>query len=112
MVCPEILPCSPLIFKPLIFFLCNVFFLSGQTKDFFSLKQYKTEVGKDYKRLVFYLCNTDNFSAYEKHLQESPNTSEGPSEDDCQSTADEFPSMCEQIELDEAIARTLQDELN
>ena len=102
----------PLIFKPLIFFVCNVFFLSGQTKDFFSLKQYKTEVGKDYKRLVFYLCDTDNFSAYENYLQEPADTSEGPPEDDCHSTEDEFPSTCEQIELDEAIARTLQDEFN
>ena len=76
------------------------------------MKQYKTEVGKDYKRLVFYLCDTDNFSAYENYLQEPADTSEGPSEDDCHSTEEEFPSTCEQIELDEAIARTLQDELN
>ena len=45
-------------------------------------KQYKTEVGKDFKRLVFYLCDTDKFSAYEKSLQEPANTSEGPSDDD------------------------------
>ena len=76
------------------------------------MKQYKTEVGKDFKRLVFYLCDTDNFSAYEKSLQEPANTSEGPSDDDGHCTEEEFPSMCEQIKLDEAIARTLQDELN
>ena len=98
------------IFKALIFLFCNVFFLSGQTKDF--LKQYKTEVGKDFKRLVFYLCDTDNFSAYEKSLQEPANTSEGPSDDDGHSTEEEFPSMREQIKLDEAIARKLQEELN
>ena len=76
------------------------------------MKQYKTEVGKDFKRLVFYLCDTDNFSAYEKFLQEPAHTSEGPSEDECHSTEEDFPSTCEQIKLDEVIARTLQDELN
>ena len=76
------------------------------------MKQYKTEVRKDYKRLVFYLCDTDNFSAYERYLQEPANTSEATSEDDCRSIEEEFPSTCEQIELDEAIARILQDELN
>ena len=34
------------------------------------------------------------------------------SEDDCPSIEEEFPSTCEQIELDEAIARTLKDKLN
>jgi len=35
-----------------------------------------------------------------------------PSENDCHSTEEEFPSTCEQIELDEAIAPTLDNELN
>ena len=77
----------------------------------FSLRQYKT-VGKDFRHLVFYLCDTDNFSAYEKSLQEPANTSGGPSDDDRHSTEEEFSSTCEQIKLDEAIARKLQDELN
>ena len=86
------------------------FLLSGQTRDFFSLKQYKTEVGKDFKRLVFYLCDTDHFSAYEKYLQEPANVAE----DDCSSFEDHdiFPSTCEQIESDEAIARKMQEEWN
>lgn len=57
---------------------------------------------------MFYLCDTDNFSACEKYLQEPANTSEG----DCHSIEEEFPSTSQQIELDEAIAQILQDELN
>ena len=72
------------------------------------MKQYKTEVGKDFKRLVFYLCETNQFSAYEKYIQEPANTSE----DDCHSFEEDTPSTCNQIELDEALARTLQEELN
>ena len=107
--------CSPQTFNIFVnlltFFFHNVFLLlSGQAKDFFSLNQYKTEVGKDFKRLVFYLCDTDHFSAYEKYLQEPTNITE----DDCSSFEDHdvFPSTCEQIELDETIARKIQEEWN
>ena len=74
------------------------------------MKQYKTEVGKNFKRLVFYLCDVDHFSAYEKYLQEPANITE----DDCSSFEDHdaFPSTCEQMELDETIARKMQEEWN
>lgn len=72
------------------------------------MKQYKTEVVKDFKHLVFYLCDTDNFSAYEKYLQKPANITG----DDCSSFEDHdvFPSTCEQIELDETIAQKIQEE--
>lgn len=72
------------------------------------MKQYKMEVGKHFKRLPFYLCDTDHFSAYERYLQESTSTTE----DDCSSFEDVSPSPSEQIELDETIARALQEEWN
>ena len=97
-----------IIYTYIIFFLNYIIFLSsGDTKAFFSLKQYKTEVGKDFKRLVFYLCDTDQFSAFEKHVQEPADTTE----DDCSSFESEIIST-EQIELDENIARTVQAEWN
>ena len=39
-------------------------FLPG-TKEFFTLKRYKNETGKDYKRIVLYLCTNDDLSKNE-----------------------------------------------
>lgn len=38
----------------------EVYFVPG-TKDIFSLSKYKEAIGKDYKRLTFYLCTRDEF---------------------------------------------------
>lgn len=43
--------------------------LFGQTKEFFSLDKYKVEVGKDLKRIAFYLCEENEFNNYEKIFQ-------------------------------------------
>ena len=42
---------------------------SGKPKDFFCLEKYKVEVGKDYKRIIFYLCSEADFRNYEKILE-------------------------------------------
>ena len=48
----------------------------GQTKEFFSLDKYKVGVGRDFKRIVFYLCTEKDFSNYEKILKEDDSASE------------------------------------
>ena len=42
---------------------------SGKPKDFFCLEKYKVAVGKDYKRIIFYLCSEADFRNYEKMLE-------------------------------------------
>ena len=36
--------------------MLSYFLILGQHAEFFCLEKYKTEVGKDYKRIIFYLC--------------------------------------------------------
>ena len=38
----------------------------GKKKEFFNLAEYKKEVGKDYKRITFYLCDANEFDMYEE----------------------------------------------
>ena len=40
-------------------------FLPGSNQEAFSLKKYKEEVLKDYKRITFYLCTTEDLSCSE-----------------------------------------------
>lgn len=42
------------------------FYFLGQYAEFFCLEKYKTEVGKDYKRLVFYLCQKEDLEKSEE----------------------------------------------
>lgn len=80
-------------------------------KGFFSLKQYKTEVGKDLKRLVFYLCDGEQYAAFEKYIQEPDNSAEV----DCSSPDapdDVIAPDYQQMELGETITREMQEEWN
>ena len=36
-------------------------FLPGGYKHFFNLEQYKNELGRDYKRIVLYICTEDDY---------------------------------------------------
>ncbi|KAK3741554.1 hypothetical protein QZH41_002937 [Actinostola sp. cb2023] len=73
--------------------------LIGQTNEFFSLDKYKVEVGKDFKRIVFYLCEDNEFATYEKIFQANESDMECSDED-------------EQIAADENLAKEMQDEWN
>eukprot|EP00794_Sanderia_malayensis_P001628 gene1628-1807_t len=44
-------------------------FMPG-TFEFFNLKWYKEEIGKEYKRLVFYLCTPDDYLVSENSLED------------------------------------------
>lgn len=43
-----------------------VLYISGKEKKFFNVAEYRVEIGKDYKRIVFYLCEAMEFDAYEE----------------------------------------------
>jgi hypothetical protein len=55
------------IVKKLCFFL-------DPTKSFFSLKRYKEEVGKDYARIVLYLCTRRDYDMSEGYESEEDDT--------------------------------------
>ena len=78
-------------------------FLPG-SKEFFNLKRYKEETGKDYKRIVLYLCTTDDLSRSEDFEQDNDSNDEYsvPAEKKARS----------QIQHDEIIARQLQSQFN
>ena len=50
-------------------------FLPG-TKEFFTLKRYKEETGKDYKRIVLYLCTDDDVEKCESFADNSDEDSD------------------------------------
>ena len=35
-------------------------FMPGQTQDFFVLSKYREELGRDYRRIVLFLCTEEN----------------------------------------------------
>lgn len=84
------------------------FYLEQQI-EFFSLKRYREEIGKDYKSIVLYLCTNEDLIA-----SEHPDT-------DCEESLyseDEYGGPSEkklritQVESDEMLARQLQSELD
>ena len=83
-------------------------FLPGTT-EFFSLKRYREEIGKDYKSIVLYLCTNEDLIASEHPdtgCEESLYSEDeygGPSEKKLRIT---------QVESDEILARQLQSELD
>ena len=82
-------------------------FLPGTT-EFFSLKRYKEEIGKDYKSIVLYLCTNEDLNA-----SENPDTDW---EESVHSEDEHGPSgkklRLTQVESDEMLARQLQSELD
>ena len=60
-------------------------FMPGQTQDFFVLSKYREELGRDYRRIVYFLCTEKNYeSNYMYHaLGKDPNySSDTPVEED------------------------------
>ena len=79
-----------------------------ETTEFFSLKRYKEEIGKDYKSIVRHLCTNEDVNASENpdtEWEESQHSEDehGPSEKKLRIT---------QVESDEMLARQLQSELD
>lgn len=56
-------------------------FLPGSRKEFFSLKRYKEELLKDYKRLTFFLCSTEDLEARNGDTKEQWNDDRSEDED-------------------------------
>jgi hypothetical protein len=74
------------------------------TKECFTAKRYKGEIGKDYKRITLYLCSNYDLQKNEDFDHESE-------------IKDEFLEPAEnksksQVKQDEIIARELQSEFN
>ncbi|XP_031558584.1 uncharacterized protein LOC116295027, partial [Actinia tenebrosa] len=82
-------------------------FLPG-TKEFFTLKRFRKEVGKDYKNIVLYLCRNDDFD-----LSEYPQNSTSSEEDDDDNNQHPFKKLkATQLKMDEMLARKMQAEMS
>ena len=100
-------------------------FMPG-TKDFFELEKYRFELGRDYKRITFYLCTQVDIdlnegivqSSYEDEVSEEMDYFVQPLEEseeniesvDTQATSQKGHTTC--TSKDEEIARRLQQEWN
>jgi hypothetical protein len=79
-------------------------------KSFFQLDNYKAEVGKDFKRIILYLCTTEDLNRSEEVTYskcESPSSPEGVFNNE--DLPDELQN---QICSDEKVARELQNQLD
>ena len=90
------------------------------TKDFFQLEKYKFEVGKDYKRITFYLCPHSDVELQEG-IEVSSDDSDGQTDTDFPMPEDfcddnltqSVPGTSqrdENVSQDEELARQLQQE--
>lgn len=104
-------------------------FLPG-TREFFSLSKYRDELGKDYKRIVLYLCTSEDLKASESHdareVDENVTSGEADhppqkkiktkinSDEMLEGQEDHPPQKISQtqIDSDEMLARKLQSEFN
>ena len=96
-------------------------FLPGSCKDFFDLEKYRTELGKDFKRITLFLCTHSDFELSE-HYEQNLNQ-DNPDEDKvanvCKAEEDGVGFVntdisteeMQQIESDEKLAKTIQDQL-
>ena len=50
-------------------------FLPGSYREFFTLKKYKEELGKDYNKITLFLCTRDDFSRHEEDAESSGSSS-------------------------------------
>ena len=82
-------------------------FLPG-TVEFFNLPRYHEEIGKDYKRIVLYLCTTTDITSAEQSQQLQEYNSSDNEELQCR--PGKKPKT--QIEADEVLARELQSQLD
>ena len=86
-------------------------FLPGTT-EFFSLKRYREEIGKDYKCIVLYLCTYEDFLAseglYDIEQEEEEECYNSP-EKKRKTTSNQTET---QVKSDEMLARQLQSELD
>ena len=96
-------------------------FLPGSSKHFFDLEKYKTDIGKDFKRITMYLCTSSDLE-----MCENPSKDDDDKEADIQEVWDEFDNMqdteqgmnsdisvevMQQIEEDKQIAQIIQNQL-
>ena len=84
-------------------------FLPG-TVEFFNLLRYHEEIGKDYKRIVLYLCSSTDIRSAEKSKQECDSADSDISGDEFQLRPGK--KMKSQIEGDEELAKILQSQLD
>lgn len=80
-------------------------FLPG-TVEFFNLLRYHEEIGKDYKRIVLYLCTTTDIRAAERSRQEGYSSGSENSEDENQFRPGKKAKS--EIDRDEELAKSLQ----
>ena len=104
----------------------NMFFLfmPGSPKEFFSLKRYQEETGKDFKRITLYLCTEADFRLSEFGLEGGSEACKEvePEEKRRRLNSDENPaerpggleqdSHVDQDALDYEIAKALEESLN
>ena len=80
-------------------------FLPG-TVEFFNLLRYHEEIGKDYKRIVLYLCTTTDIRASERRQQEGYSSESENSEDDHQFRPGKKAKS--ELDRDDELAKSLQ----
>jgi len=80
-------------------------FLPG-TVEFFNLLRYHEEIGKDYKRIVLYLCTTTDIRAAERSRQEGYSSGSENSEDENHFRLGKKAKS--EIDRDEELAKSLQ----
>ena len=78
-----------------LFFLLT--YISRKGKAFFNLAEYQKEIGKDYKRITFYLCDETEFNTYEELQREIEKNEYDESNNDVQQVSDD-PISAEEIE--------------
>jgi hypothetical protein len=93
-----------------IFHNLNNIYISGKVKTFFNLAEYKKEVGKDYKRIVFFLCDATDFDLYEES-QKKRESKEDETDSEIDHDFDDFvsPEVVEKI-LQEDIETVIKNE--
>lgn len=79
-------------------------FMPGGQKDFFILEKYKRELGKDYKRIVLFICTAHDYDTSEGIC---PSVSENTTQAVLLTTHNE-----EQVSSDEILAREIEIEWN
>ena len=93
----------------------DIYDMTSASKEFFSLKRYKEETGKDYNKIVLYLCTLSDFnfdpdtSQSDKDIEELV---EEPETKRLKNTTDENPEVSDVVISDEKFAIELQRELD
>ena len=77
------------------FFLLT--YISRKGKAFFNLAEYQKEIGKDYIRITFYLCDETELNTYKELQRVTEKNEYDESNDDVQQVSDD-PISAEEIE--------------